>query len=122
MSETESGSLGSAGASPADEIRADIEQTRAELADTVDALTDKLDVKARAGDKVAEAKAKVSDAAAQAKQKAPEPVQHAINQVGAKAGPVVHSAVAQARPYRKQIALAALAGSIVLLIVRKRRG
>jgi 1,6-anhydro-N-acetylmuramate kinase len=101
--------------SPTAEIRADIEQTRAELAQTVDALTDKLDVKARASDKVADAKAKVADAAAQAKQKA-------LEQVGAKAGPVVHSATEQVRPYRKQIVLGALAGVVALLIVRKRRG
>jgi ElaB/YqjD/DUF883 family membrane-anchored ribosome-binding protein len=107
---------------PAAEIRADIEQTRAELAETVDALTEKLDVKARAGDKVADAKAKVADAAAQAKQKAPEPVQHAIEQVGAKAGPVVHTAAEQVRPYRKQILLGGLAGLVVLLVVRRRRG
>ena len=114
MSESESG--------PTAEIRADIEQTRAELAETVDALTEKLDVKGRASDKVADAKAKVVDAAAQAKQKAPEPVQHALDQVGAKAAPVVHTATEQVRPYRKQILLAALAGVVVLVTVRKRRG
>lgn len=120
MSESESAPTASN--SPTAEIRADIEQTRAELADTVDALTDKLDVKARASDKVAESKAKVANAATQAKQKAPEPLQHALDQVGAKAGPVVHTASEQVRPYRKQILLGAVAGALALVIIRKRRG
>lgn len=105
----------------AEEIRTDIEQTRAELADTVDALTDKLNVRARAGDKVGEAKAKVSCAAAQAKVKAPEPVQRALESVGAKTGPVAHQAAEQIRPYRKHILMVVGAGAVLLLILRRKR-
>jgi ElaB/YqjD/DUF883 family membrane-anchored ribosome-binding protein len=105
----------------AEQIRTDIEQTRAELADTVDALSDKLNVKARAGDKAGEAKAKVSSAAAQAKAKAPEPVQHALETVGAKARPVAHQASEQIRPYRKQILIGVSAAMAVLLILRRKR-
>jgi uncharacterized protein YjbJ (UPF0337 family) len=105
----------------AEEIRTGIEQTRAELADTVDALTDKLNVKARAGDKVGEAKAKVSGAAAQAKAKAPEPVQHALETVGAKARPVAHQATEQMRPYRKEILVGVCASAATLLLILRRR-
>ena len=104
-----------------DEIRTDIEQTRAELAKTVDALSDRVNVKARAGDKVGEAKAKVSGAAAQAKAKAPEPVQRALDTVGAKAGPIAHQAAERIRPYRKQILVGVGASTAALLLILRRK-
>ncbi|HEY2299032.1 MAG TPA: DUF3618 domain-containing protein [Jatrophihabitans sp.] len=107
--------------SPADAVRADIEATRAELAETVDALHDKLDVKAQAGEKVAEAKQKLSDGAARAKAAAPEPVQHALDRVGEKAGPVGRQLSQQAAPHRKKIIAGTLAVAVALLVLRKRR-
>ena len=98
-----------------DEIRAEIEQTRAELGQTVDALTSKLDVKAQAHDRVDAAKATVAAKATQAKQAAPAPVRNALDQAGSAAAPVIE----RARPYGKQIAAAA--GALVLLIVLRRR-
>ncbi|WP_375474866.1 DUF3618 domain-containing protein [uncultured Jatrophihabitans sp.] len=108
-----------------DAIRADIEATRAELADTVDALTAKLDVKAQASDKAhaagAAAKEKVATAAHQAKAAAPPPVQHALDSVGAKAGPVAQQVAAKAEPHRGKIAAGAGVTLLVLLVVRRRR-
>ena len=104
-----------------DEIRTEIEQTRAELAKTVDTLSDKVNVKARAGDKVGEARARVSGAAAQAKAKAPASVQHALDTVGAKAGPVAHQASEQIRLYRKQILIGVGATAAALLLVLRRK-
>ena len=121
------GSDASAAATPSDPdaIRADIEQTRAELAQTVDALSDKLNVKAQAGDKAAAAKEaarqKVAAAAAQAHAAAPAPVQHALDSVGQKAGPVVHQAAGKIEPYRGKIAAGAVVALIALFVVRRRR-
>jgi len=103
--------------SQADAVRAEIEATRAELAETVDALHDKLDVKARATEKVAEAKVRVSETASRAKAAAPPPVQHALDRVGEKAGPVSQ----QLAPHRSKIIAGAAAVAVALFIVRKRR-
>jgi F0F1-type ATP synthase membrane subunit b/b' len=107
--------------SPADAVRADIEATRAELAETVDALHDKLDVKAQASEKVSEAKQKVSEGAARAKAAAPEPVQHALDRVGEKAGPMGRQLSEQAAPHRGKIIAGVVAVAVALFVVRKRR-
>jgi len=103
--------------SQADAVRAEIEATRADLAETVDALHEKLDVKARATEKVAEAKEKVAESAARAKAAAPPPVQHALDRVGEKAGPISQ----RVAPHRGKIIAGAAAIGVALLVVRKRR-
>lgn len=112
-----------AGATPSspDAIRADIEQTRAELAETVDALGDKLNVKAQAADKADAAKQKVAATAAQARAAAPEPVQHALDSVGAKAGPAAHQLAVTTEPHRGKILAGTGAALLLLLVVRRRR-
>jgi MYXO-CTERM domain-containing protein len=104
-----------------DAIRAEIEQTRAELAETVDALASKLDVKGQAADKAEAAKAKVGAKASQAKAAAPEPVQHVMDTVGAKAGPVAHQVNAKVEPHRGKLIAGVGAGLLVLLVLRRRR-
>ncbi len=108
-------------ADEADAVRADIASTRAELADTVDALTDKLDVKQHASDKVADVKDKVAETATRAKQAAPEPVQHALDAAATKAGPAIHQVSEKAKPHRGKIAAALVAGTLVLVVIRRRR-
>lgn len=123
MSEADNTASGQAEPAPndPDAIRADIEATRAELAETVDALTAKLDVKGQASERADAAKAKVSEKAGQAKAAAPEPVQHAMDTVGAKAGPVTHQVNVKTAPHRGKIIAGVGAGLVVLLILRRRR-
>jgi uncharacterized protein DUF3618 len=113
------------GPSDPEAIRADIEQARTELADTVDALSDKLNVKAQAAGKATAAKEaakdKVGAAAEQVRAAAPPPVQHALDSVGEKAGPVVQQVAAKTEPHRSKIIAGAAAALVVLVVVRRRR-
>lgn len=104
-----------------DAIRAEIEQTRADLAETVDALAAKLDVKGQASDKADAAKARIGEKAAQVKASAPEPVQHAVDALTAKATPVAHQLNAQTAPNRGKILAGVGVGVLVLLVLRRRR-
>ena len=99
-----------------EEIRAEIESTRAELADTVDQLTDKFDVKAQAQHKVDDVKQSLGGAAHRAKEATPEPVQHAVDRAAQTAQP----AIEQGRKHQKQLLIAAAAGLVVLVILRRR--
>lgn len=105
-----------------DAIRADIERTRSELSDTVNQLSDKLNVKSQAADKLTAAKQAVSERAAKAKAAAPPPVQHALDQAGAKAGPAARQVSQKAEPHRSKIIAGAIVGVLVLLILRRRKG
>lgn len=105
----------------AEVLREEIAQTRAELAETVDQLSDKLDVKQHAADKVADVKQKVAETAHRAKEATPEPVQHALDTAGAKAGPVVHDVATKAAPHRGKIIGGLVAAAAVVLFVRRRR-
>jgi hypothetical protein len=102
-------------------VREDIAQARAELAQTVDALSEKLDVKQQAADKVNEAKQKVVETAQHAKESAPEPVQRALDSVGAKAGPTAHRVAEQAAPHRGKIIAGLAVTAVVLMILRRKR-
>ena len=104
-----------------DAIRADIERTRAELAETVDALSAKLDVRAQASDKADAAKAKAGELAGQAKAAAPEPVQHAMDAVGAKAAPLAHQVNVSTEPHRGKIIAGVGAAFVVFVVLRRRR-
>jgi hypothetical protein len=101
----------------ADAIREEIEQTRTELSATVDALAHKVDLKARTQHKAAELKGSINAAAHRLTASAPPPVQAALHQ----ASDTSHKAIDRARPYRKQIALAAVTATVLRLIVRRWR-
>lgn len=102
-------------------VREDIAQARADLADTVDALSEKLDVKQHAADRISEAKAKVAETAHHAKQSAPQPVQRALDTVGAKAGPTAHRVAEKSAPHRGKIIAGLVVSTLVLVIVRRKR-
>jgi hypothetical protein len=104
-----------------DAVRADIAATRSELADTVDELTDRLNVPHRAADAMGEAGRKVAETATRAKQAAPEPVQHALDRVGEKAGPIARQANERTKPHRGKI-VAGLAAAAVVALIAIRRG
>ena len=108
------------GANEKDAVRADIAATRAELSETVDALSQKLDVKHIAAEKVGDARRKVSETAARAKQSAPEPVQHALDRAGEKAGPLAHQMSEKAKPHRNQILIGVAVITVVLIVIRRR--
>ncbi|MBE7189462.1 DUF3618 domain-containing protein [Jatrophihabitans endophyticus] len=103
-----------------DAIRSDIEQTRAELADTVEQVADKLNVKSQVGHKTESVKKAAAEKATQAKASTPEPVQNALNAVGAKAGPPAHRAGEAMAPHRGKI-IAGLAGGLVIFVIVRRR-
>jgi Protein of unknown function (DUF3618) len=104
-----------------DAIRADIERTRSELSDTVNQLSEKLNPKTQATDKVAAAKQAVAERAAKAKAAAPPQVQHAMDQVSAKAAPVARQVSQQAEPYRSKIIGGGVAAAFLLLVLRRRK-
>jgi hypothetical protein len=100
-----------------DAIREEIERTRAGLRDTVDALAHKVDLKARTQHKATELKGSITDTARHLTASAPPPVQTALHQTS----DTSHKAIDRARPYRKQIALAAVTATVLRLIVRRWR-
>jgi len=103
----------------ASELREEIEQTRAELADSVEALADKVDVPAKIHHQVDHAKEAIAEVSHKIGDATPEPVHTALHRAGAAAAPVVD----KAKPYRKQIGLAALvAGTVAIVTKRRRRG
>ena len=106
--------------SPA-EIKSKIEQDPAEPSDIADHLSDTPNVKSQVGHRVESVKETVSARAAQAKAAAPPQIQHALDKVGEKAGPVAHQINAKTEPHRSKIVAGAVAALAVLLLLRRRR-
>ncbi len=110
-----------------DQLKTEIEKTRQQLGDTVDQLAAKADVKARSQAKMADVTQRARDKTSQVRQLAAAAAGTGREQLQSRTPDSVRRAVGQgaesARRYRTQLAIAAGAAVVGILVLRwwKRR-